>query len=300
MSPADPEPHPGFRSGYVALVGLPNAGKSTLLNRLVNLPLAIVTRRPQTTRHRILGIRNGPGFQALFLDTPGVLAPKYRLQELMAKEIEGALRDADVAVGLFDAANPEPVDAVLDMVRGRRALLAVNKVDLVPSRGLLPLVARLAPDAGEGPVFLISALKGSGVDDLFKAVVRALPEGEPFFPEDAVSERSERFYVAEFIREAVFTRYGAEIPYATTVTIDEFSEREGRKDLIRATVHVERASQRRIVIGARAAALKRVGVAARRRIERFLGRPVYLELRVKVSEDWRSDDRFIRENVYRP
>jgi GTP-binding protein Era len=300
VSPGTPETHPGFRSGYVALVGLPNAGKSTLLNRLVNLPLAIVTRRPQTTRHRILGIRNGPGFQALFLDTPGVLTPKYRLQELMAKEVEGALRDADVVVGLFDAAAPEPVEPVLGMVRGRRAVLAVNKLDLVPSRDLLPLVARLAPDAGENPVFLISALKGSGVDDLFEAVVRALPEGEPFFPEDAVSERSERFYVAEFIREAVFTRYGAEIPYATTVTIDEFREREGRKDLVHATVHVERASQRRIVIGARGLALKRVGIAARRRIERFLGRPVYLELRVKVSEDWRSDDRFIRENVYRP
>jgi GTP-binding protein Era len=300
VSPENPEPHPGFRAGYVALVGLPNAGKSTLLNRLVNLPLAIVTHRPQTTRHRILGIRNGPGFQALFLDTPGLLAPKYRLQELMLKEIEAALRDADVVVGLLDATVPERSGPVLDLVRGRRALLAVNKVDLASKDALLPLVRALARDAGANPVFLVSALKGSGVEDLFGAVVAALPESEPYFPDDAVSERSERFYVAEFIREAVFSRYGEEIPYATTVGIEEFREQEGRKDYIRATVYVERVSQRKIVIGARGAALKRVGSAARRRIEKFLGRPVFLELRVKVAEDWRRDDRFIRENVYRP
>lgn len=298
MSSDNPEPRPGFRAGYVALVGASNAGKSTLLNRLVNLPLAIVTPRPQTTRHRILGIRNGPGYQALFLDTPGLLDPRYRLQQLMRKEIETALRDADASVALFDARGRGPVEPVLELVRGRPSLLAVNKVDLVPSRELLPLVARLAPGAEGRPVFLISALKGSGVADLFAAVVEMLPESEPYYPEDAVSERNERFYVSEFIREAVFIRYGEEIPYATTVTVDEFCEREGRKDYIRATVYVERASQRRIVIGAGAAALKRVGTAARRRIEQFLGRPVFLELRVKVAQDWRSSDPFIRENVY--
>jgi GTP-binding protein Era len=296
--PADGTGQP-FRSGYVAIIGPPNAGKSTLLNRLLSRHLSIVAPRPQTTRHRVLGILNGPGFQALFLDTPGLLDPKYALQKMMRSEIEGALSDSDVVVAVVDATStrdkPEPVIAA---ARGRRALIAINKIDHVADKSaLLPLVQRFA-EHGLTDVFLVSALRGGGLEDLKAAIVRFLPEGQPFYPEDAISERNERFFTAEFIRECIFNLYGEEVPYATTVAIEEFKERPGRKDYVRAVVYVERDSQKAILIGKDGRALKRVGERARRRIESFLGRPVFLELWVKVAEDWRENERFIRENVY--
>jgi len=286
-----------FKSGYVCLTGPPNAGKSTLLNRVLGRTVSIVAPRPQTTRHRVLGILNGAGFQALFLDTPGVLEPRYRLQEMMKQEVDAALRDGDVVLLLYDATATGVSDRVLEAVRDRNPLVAVNKVDLVEKRKLLPLVEKLAPVA-RGPVFLVSALNGDGVPELQHAVVDALPEGEPFYPPEMVSERPERFFCAEFVREAVFNLYGEEIPYSTAVSIEEFKEREGRKDYIRAVIFVERQAQKKIVVGRQGQALKRVGSRARRRIEEFLGRPVYLELWVKVAEDWRRKDGFIRQNVY--
>ncbi|MEO0081224.1 MAG: GTPase Era [candidate division WOR-3 bacterium] len=315
-----------FRAGYVALIGLPNVGKSTLLNRLVGQYVSIVAPRPQTTRHRVLGILNGDGFQLLLLDTPGLLKPAYKLQELMEKEIERAFEDADVVLLLLDATNPElehevwrnpqlaqlvPVAAVGDLttsaepanesgaLRGSRpsVVVAFNKVDKADKAGLLALAARLKA-RGLGNVFMVSALRGDGIEELKQALVAALPEGEPFYPPDMVSERPERFFVAEFIRESIFNRYGAEVPYATTVVVDEFTERPGRKDYIRATIYVERDTQKAIVIGRDGAALRQVGSSARRRIEQFLGRAVYLELWVKVAEAWRRNETFIRRNIY--
>jgi GTP-binding protein Era len=288
-----------FRSGYVALVGPPNAGKSTLLNRLLNVHLAAVAPRPQTTRHRILGILNGPGYQALFLDTPGLLDPKYALQRHMRREVESALRDADRLVLVLDATAPADLpDSAIAAARDRKTIAAINKVDLVENKeALLPLAGRLA-ESGIAEVFMISALRGSGVDDLKQAIVEALPEGAPYYPQDAMSERPERFFAAEFIREAIFNLYGEEIPYCTAVVVDEFKERPGRKDYIRATIHVERDSQKAILIGKDGAALKRVGSHARHSIEQFIGRGVYLELWVKVSGAWRDNEQFIRENVY--
>lgn len=283
----------------MALVGLPNAGKSTLLNRLLSFHLSAVAPRPQTTRHRIIGILNGPGHQAVFLDTPGILNPKYALQRLMRGEIEQALSDADVLVLVIDAAGPAGgLDGVYAVAEGRRAIAAINKIDRVRNKESLLGLARLLAARGVSDVFMVSALKGSGIDDLKRVIVTALPEGEPYYPPDQLTERPERFFAAEFIREAIFNLYGEEIPYATAVQIEEFCERPGRKDYIRAVIHVERDGQKAILIGKDGAALKRAGTRARVSIERFLGRPVYLELHVKVAADWREDERFLRSTVF--
>ncbi len=286
-----------FRSGYVAIIGRPNAGKSTLLNRLIGHRLAIVTPKPQTTRHRILGILNGPDYQALLLDTPGILDPKYALQRLMKEEIEKALGDADAILLVIDATAPVCHD--LALVTGRPAVVALNKIDAVPRQDLLPL-AQTCANAGLDRVYMISALTGDGVEDLKKGIVELLPEAPPLYPPDMVSERPERFFVAELIREAIFNRYGAEIPYSTTVQVEEFRERPNRKDYIRAVIYVEKESQKSILIGEGGRALKKVGELARESIEQFLGRPVYLELWVKVAKGWRQNEGFIRQNVYGP
>jgi len=288
-----------FRSGYVAIIGLPNVGKSTLLNRLLGTHLAAVAPRPQTTRHRLLGILNGPGFQAVFLDTPGLLDPKYALQQQMKREIDLALKDADLVMLVVDATRTgEETDSLVRRLTGRKVLAVLNKVDLVrEKKDLLPAVERLV-QAGFADVFMVSALKGGGVEELKAAIAARLPEGQPFYPPDTIADRPEKFFAAEFVREAIFNRYGEEIPYSTAVVVDEFKERPGRKDYILATIYVERESQKAIMIGSGGMALKRVGSQARQEIEAFIGRPVYLELRVKVAEAWRKDERFIRENIY--
>jgi GTPase len=289
----------GFRSGYVAIVGLPNVGKSTLLNRLLGTHLAAVAPRPQTTRHRLLGILNGPQYQAVFFDTPGLLDPKYPLQQHMKREIDLALSDADLVLLVLDASRPvDDASFFAGLVAGRRAVAALNKVDLVKDKkDLLPAVERLA-GSGFPDVFMVSALIGGGMEELKAAIVARVPEGRPFYAADAIADRPERFFVAEFIREAVFNLYGEEIPYSTTVVIEEFKERPGRKDYVRANIYVERDSQKAIIIGRDGNALKRVGTEARRNIEGFLGRPVFLELWVKVAEAWRKNEQFLRENVY--
>lgn len=297
--PAAPESASVFRSGYVALIGMPNAGKSTLVNSLLQLHIVAVAPRPQTTRHRILGILNGPDHQILLVDTPGLLQPKYALQRLMKLEIERALGDADLVLVVVDAtAGSEQLDCLLPVVAGRRALFAVNKVDAIKDKTLLlPIAERLAA-AGQNDVLMVSALRGDGIAELRQAIVRLLPPGPAFYPQDQVTALNERFFVAEFIREAIFNLYGAEIPYSTTVEIEEFVEREGRKDYIKAVIYVERESQKAILIGKDGRALKRVGAVARRNIEAFLERPVYLELWVKVADAWRENERFIKQHVY--
>lgn len=295
---ADPAVNPCYML-KAGIVGLPNVGKSTLLNRLLGAHLAAVAPRPQTTRHRILGVLNGPGFQAVFLDTPGLLDPKYALQQQMRREIDLALKDADLVMLVLDAARAdEDTAAPARLLAGRKVLAVLNKVDLVrDKKDLLPAVERLVK-AGFSDVYMVSALKGGGVDELKAAIAVRLPEGQPFYPPDAIADRPEKFFAAEFVREAVFNLYGEEIPYSTAVVVEEFKERPDRKDYILASIYVERESQKAIMIGRDGRALKRVGSEARRSIEEFLGRPVFLELRVKVAEAWRKDERFIRDNVY--
>jgi len=286
----------------VALVGKPNVGKSTLVNALLQFKLSIVTPKPQTTRHRILGILSEPGCQVIFLDTPGLIQPRYALQQAMMRAAERAMSEADVIVGLLDVSIPLEEDDFQTvqqlLARKKPLLLALNKIDLVNKANLLPIIDQLARRFGEIEIIPISALQRDGLDELKAAIVQSLPLGLPLYPEDQISEHPERFFVAEIIREKVFARYGEEIPYATTVHIDEFKERPGAKDFISARIVVERPSQKAILIGKGGQALKEVGKAARAEIEQFLGRPVFLKLWVAVREKWRSDETLLREYGY--
>lgn len=294
---------PPHRSGYVALVGAPNAGKSTLMNQLVQSRLAIVSPKPQTTRRRTLGIVTGTGYQMILLDTPGIIQPRYALQKAMMHTVGSVLADADVACLLLDVASAQPgaleVPEALRSFKGKR-ILALNKVDaLSPKERMIPILQEAADTGIFAELVPISALRGDGVASLLAELVRCLPEGAPFYPEDQLTEQPERFFVGELIREAVFTRYSEEIPYAVEVLIDEFKERPGSKDYILASLLVEQDSQKGILIGHKGAAIRSLGEGARVAIEEFLDRPVYLELRVKVLPKWRKSESSLRRLGYR-
>jgi len=280
-----------MKSGYVAIIGLPNVGKSTLLNALVNFKVSAVSPKPQTTRQRIIGIANGPDFQMLFQDTPGILKPRYPLQVVMESEIDAALHDADVILLVVE---PVADASARTLVPSHKSIVVVNKIDKVAKPELLPVIQFYAQQ-GFDTVIPVSALKGDGVEALRAAILTKLPEGQPYYPQDQLTTQPEKFFVGEMIRETIFTSYGEEIPYSTLVEIEEFKEQEGRKDLIRAVIYVERQSQKAILIGKGGEALKRLGSRAREKIERFLERPVFLELWVKVKDAWRKDEQFIRE-----
>lgn len=291
-----------FRSGYVALIGKPNVGKSTLLNGLLNFKLSIVSAKPQTTRHKILGIVTGDNYQALFLDTPGMMNPKYPLQRMMQERVSEALADADLVVLIVEPFEPPDEGDIRNLQNqtgNKPFLLAINKIDLAkPKEKLLPLIEAYTK-LGIEKIYLISALKQDGITELRTAIIENLPVAPPFYPPDQMTERPERFFAGEIIREKVFHYYGEEIPYSTTVEIEEFREQENRKDFIRAIIYVEKPSQKAIIIGKGGMALKRVGERARKDIENFLARPVFLELWVKVKKDWRKDESFIKEKIYR-
>ncbi|MDZ7264034.1 MAG: GTPase Era [candidate division KSB1 bacterium] len=292
-----------FKAGYVALIGAPNVGKSTLMNALLGQKLSIVTPKPQTTRHRILGILTGADFQIIFLDTPGLLIPRYKLQEIMVKTIRSAIAEADVLLFMVepDYPVPQPTISFLTEVQqsGKPLVLAINKIDTVLKDNLLPIIDSYARHFHLSTIIPISALKADGLDDLQKVLIELLPEGMPFYPEDMITDHPERFFVAEIIREKVFQHYGEEIPYSTSVGIEEFSEREQGKDYIRAVIYVEKQSQKGIIIGKQASALKRIGQLAREEIELFLQRPVFLEIFVKVKEKWRQKEMVLRELGYK-
>uniref|UniRef100_A0A7C6EHK2 GTPase Era n=1 Tax=candidate division WOR-3 bacterium TaxID=2052148 RepID=A0A7C6EHK2_UNCW3 len=289
-----------FKAGYVAIIGKPNVGKSTLLNSLLKYKLSIVTPKPQTTRHRILGILNGENFQALFIDTPGMIKPAYPLQKIMQKEVKSALEDADLIVLMIEPKDlpDENEKKTIQGLLKKPTILVINKIDTVDKRQLLPIIEEYSK-MGFKDIYPISALYNDGVDDLKKGIVENLPFGQPFYPQDQITERPERFFVAEIIREAIFNHYGEEIPYSTTVAIEEFKERGKAKDYIKAIIYTERDSQKAILIGKDGSALKKVGSIARKNIENFLGRPVFLELWVKVKEGWRHDETFIKDKIYR-
>ncbi len=294
-----------FKSGYVAIVGRPNVGKSTLINNFLRFKLSIVTPKPQTTRHRVLGILNGENYQVIFLDTPGIMEKeKYELHKLMVKRAIEAIDEADLVVFMVEPYDPTEGDLkILDAIRERnkKTILAINKIDKVPKLEILPVIDAYAKLFEFAEVVPISALKLINTDELLDVIIKHLPEGEPFYPEDMLTDRPERFFVSEIIREKVFQLYGEEIPYSTAVEIEEFIESDpehGGKDYIRAIIYVERESQKPILIGRNGQALKRVGIRARREIEEFLGRPVFLELWVKVRPKWRKDQRFLKELGY--
>ncbi|MBU1700875.1 MAG: GTPase Era [Candidatus Eisenbacteria bacterium] len=287
------------RSGYVAIAGIPNAGKSTLLNALVKTRLAAVTPKPQTTRRRTLGILSADDYQMIFVDTPGVLRPRDAMEVAMERVIHQALDDADVVLYLVDATHPRPVPIVEEKSHKKTTVVALNKVDELKKReDLLPVIDRMKEKGSYKEFIPISALKGTNLDLLVKTLVDLLPEGPAFYPADHLTEQPEKFFVAELIREQIFLQYRQEIPYGAEVIIEEFHEHQGRKDVIKAMIIVESDSQKGILIGKGGREIKKLGIASRETVESFLERPVFLELRVKTMAKWRKDPKTLKRLGY--
>ena len=292
-----------FKSGFAVLAGLPNAGKSTLLNNLAGGLLSAVTYKPQTTRQNILAIAEGEGYQVVFVDTPGFLTAQYKLQQTMVGCVDRAVReDADLVVFLLDATADYALNAKL--VEKLKTVycpvfVALNKIDLVKDSAVLDaLEARVRADLKVEKVFRISSAKGLGTDVLKQAVIEAMPHSPAYFPPGQWTDRWERFYVAEFIREQIFLLYQKEVPYSTYVEIEKFTEDLGPKNYIRANIHVERDSQKPIIIGKGGSAIAELRKRAQKRIEEFLGRKYRLELNVVVSPNWRNDSKMLEEFGY--
>ena len=302
----EPLPAPdGFKAGYVTIIGDPNVGKSTLLNALIGQKISIVSHKPQTTRHRILGIRSNSASQIIFLDTPGLLTPSYKLQEAMMQSAFRAMEEADVIVFMIDVTDPkigpeiEHDVAFKTLARLRKPVfLVINKTDLAAKADIASVIGFYSVKYDFTEIFPISAKGSEGTEDLATSLVGYLPVHPPFYPLDVVSEHPERFFVGEIIREKIFEQFREEIPYSTTVDIVDFTEQRGRKDLIRAEIYVERESQKGILIGKQGKALREIGEKARKDIETFLERKVFLEIHVKVREKWRGSDAWLKRLGY--
>ncbi len=292
-----------FHAGYVALAGEPNVGKSTLLNAILGQKLSIVTPKPQTTRHKILGILSTDVLQAVFLDTPGLIEPRYALHRAMMKQSEAALAEADIVLFLIDTpraerqAHPEIPTPVRTLKKP--VYLILNKADCTSPASTAQVQKSITESMEFRRWFSISALRGNGVPALVDALAQDLPVHPPYYPLDIASDRQERFFVAEIIREKIFLKTHDEIPYSTSIEIVEFKEREKGKWFISADVIVERDSQKGIVIGKGGTLLKTIGRSARADIEAFLGNPVFLDLHVKVRDRWREDEEWVRRFGYR-
>lgn len=286
-----------MNAGFVALVGRPNAGKSTLMNRLVGAKLAIVSDKPQTTRNRIVGARTLPQGQILYVDTPGVHRPLHRMNVRMVDVAVAALREVDVVALVVDASEAEGAGDryVWELVQRTTAPVVVilNKVDLVDKPALLPRIAAIAARGGVREVVPVSAKSGENVERLEQVLLSLLPEGPPLFPEDYLTDQPERFFVAELVREQVLAHTHAELPFSTAVVVDAFEEPEEEGGLLRlyCTILVERDSQKPILLGRGGAMIKAIGTAARHELERFFAAKVFLDLHVKVKADWRDDGR---------
>jgi GTP-binding protein Era len=290
-----------MRSGFVALIGRPNAGKSTLLNRLVGQKLAIVSDKPQTTRNRIIGVRNYDDAQVVFVDTPGVHRPLHRLNVRMLDAALETLKEVDVVCAVVDVTDkPGGGDRYLmEVLRKVDAprVLALNKVDLLPKEKLLPLIERYNKELDFADIVPVSARTGDNVDRLETVLRSHLPEGEPLYPEDFLTDSPERFFVAELVREQVLQHTRAELPFASAVAVDRFEEPETPGGMLHlyCTILVERESQKPIVVGRGGAMIKAIGTAARKELEQFFDAKVFLDLRVKVREDWRENERVLDE-----
>lgn len=291
----------GHRAGFVNIVGNPNVGKSTLMNDLVGERVSIITSKAQTTRHRIMGIVNTPDYQIVFSDTPGVLAPKYKLQETMLSQSEGALTDADVLVYVTDVVeSPEKNASFLAKVAKETVpvLLVINKIDLVHNQDELEKTVErwkgLLPNA---TIFPVSAKEHFNTDNLLNTIVSLLPVHAPYFGKDALTDKPARFFVTEIIREKILLNYDKEIPYAVEVLVEKFEEKEHSIHIM-AVIYVERDSQKGIIIGRGGEKLKKVGKEARLDIEQFFGKSVYLELFVKIEPDWRNRENKLRQFGY--
>ena len=291
------------KAGFVNIVGNPNVGKSTLMNALVGERISIITSKAQTTRHRIMGIVNGEDFQIVYSDTPGVLKPNYKLQESMLGFSQSALTDADVLLYVTDVLDSAEKNAFfLDKVKKMdhtNTILIINKIDLIDQKKLEELVEFWHKELPNAEIFPLSAAEKFGINQLFERIKALLPDSPPFFDKDALTDRPERFFVNEIIREKILLNYDKEIPYAVEVMVEEFKEEE---NLIRisAVVFCERDSQKGIIIGKQGAALRKVGTDARKDIEAFFDKKVFLQLYVKVEKDWRNRDNSLKMYGYQP
>ena len=289
------------RAGFVNIVGNPNVGKSTLSNRLVGERLSIITSKAQTTRHRIMGIVNGEDYQIVFSDTPGVLKPKFRLQQSMLEYSTGALVDADVLLYVTDVVeSPTKNQDFLDRVAKEKIpiLLIINKIDLLKGNDdLMAIIDKWKQILPNAEVFPTSALENFNVDSIMNRIIELLPESPPYFGKDALTDRSSRFFVTEIVREKILLTYDKEIPYATQVIVEKFDESDNAIHIM-AVIYVERDSQKGIIIGHQGKMLKRVGTLARKDIETFFDKKVFLELYVKVEKDWRNQENKLRAFGY--
>ncbi|MFC2139559.1 GTPase Era [Bacteroidota bacterium] len=294
------------KSGFVSIIGLPNVGKSTLLNAMLKQKLSITTNKPQTTRKRVMGILSEENYQIIFLDTPGILNPEYLLQEKMVGFIEKSVKDSDIILFLLDISTDkegsrtlkdEAVRQILFESKAKK-ILVINKIDLSQQNTVMHFISVIENSYKFDKIIPVSALKNFSITGLIDSIIDMLPEHPKYYPDDQLTDDPERFFVSEIIREKIFAYYQDEVPYSTEVVIDEFKEVEGRKDFISASIVVERDSQKPIIIGKGGDKIKKLGKIARTDIEDFLQRPVYLELRVKVRSKWRSNPNMLKNFGY--
>ena len=287
------------KSGFVNIIGNPNAGKSTLMNALVDDQLSIITPKAQTTRHRIIGILNDPEYQIVFSDTPGLVNPHYKLQESMMTGVRSALQDADVFILLSDLGEDFKNQEIIEKIKLSNVpiILLLNKIDLSNQEDIATKIEEWKQKLPTAQILPVSALHKFNMDAVITMILEHLPEAPPYYPKDEVSDRNLRFFVSEIIREKILLFYQKEIPYSVEVVVDSYSE-EKDIDKIRALIYVERESQKAIIIGNKGAALKKVGKEARKQMEKFLGKQVFLELYVKVMKDWRDNEKILKRFGY--
>ena len=288
-----------MRAGYVSIIGNPNAGKSTLLNALIGETLSITTPKAQTTRHRILGILNGEGYQIVFSDTPGMVRPHYKLQESMLEAVEDSLSDADVFLLISDRGEEFKNTEIIEKVKasGKPVILLVNKIDLSEQAGVVQKLQELQAAWPEAELLPVSALHKFNIETVIEKILAHLPEHPAYYPEDELSDRNMRFFVSEIIREKLLLYYQKEIPYSVEVVVEAYEEKP-HIDPIRALIFVEKESQKGIIIGPNGAAVKRLGTEARRRIEQFTGKKAFLEIQVKVLQNWRNSENALKRFGY--
>jgi GTP-binding protein Era len=290
------------KAGFVNIIGRPNVGKSTLMNALIGENLSIITSKAQTTRHRILGMVNGDDFQIVYSDTPGILKPGYKLQEYMLKFARSAISDADIILFVTDIEDkPEDTGDLTEKLQKLKVpvFVLINKIDLSSGEQVNDLMSEWQKILPAATVIPISALEKFNLDKIFGMILDSLPESPPFYPKDELTDKNERFFVSEIIREKILMHYKQEIPYSVEIVVESFQETDSIIN-ISSLIYVERDSQKGILIGHRGMGLKKVGTEARIDIERFLGKKVFLETRVKVKKDWRNDPGFLKQTGYNP
>jgi len=299
----DPTHHTMHKSGFVNIIGRPNVGKSTLMNTLVGERMSIITNKPQTTRHRIIGIVNAEDYQVVFSDTPGIISdPSYKMHEAMNRFVDGSFKDADVMLFMTDMLeNYEDDDPIFERLKRAEVpvFLLINKTDTAKPEEIIRLIQKWDNRFKFSEVFPISALKKRNTDKLFEVILKNMPEGPVYYPKDQLTDKPERFFVSEIIREKILLHYKQEIPYSCEVVVDSFKADE-KKPLVRihATIYVMRKTQKSIIIGHKGESIKRIGIEARKDIETFIEQQVFLELFVKVRDNWRDDEKSLKHFGY--